>query len=703
MLLAIGLNEAFASIDDYYNVRVKPSASNYGNTGIIEIPNARLSDPAVLRFNFSSSYPFEYTSITGTPFEWLEATYRYSEIKTAKYGPVSYSGNQSLKDKGFDIKVRLLNESFYYPTIALGIRDIAGTGLFSSEYIVATKNIQNFDFTLGYGWGLLGKESGISNPFISLNEGFRNRRKSAVGQGGEFSIKQWFSGETSIIGGIEYDLKPYGIRFKVEYDTTEPDILPNASGIELPVRSRFNFGLTYFLSDSINFSSSFERGDQFRIGFSLVGNFFNDSIKKPSPKNVVKLNKSQKQNIKNDNSILYRSLNKSLRDESIYIQAADYSNKKLDVAVASSSYFSMTRTAGRAARVANALAPDDVEEINIHSMNGDVEVAVFSMTRQSLNSYLDYKIGTAEFLSQTDLTASSHEPLFKKAKFQPEVSFPEFEWNMSPSVRHQIGGPEGFYLGQLSWQTDFSLKFKRNLSLYSSFGINIYDTFEGLRNPSQSQIPHVRSDIQKYLEQGKNHLKRFQLEYLDSPMKDLYVRADLGIFEEMFGGIGGEVLYRPFNRKFALGLSLHHVKQRDYDQRFSFIDYETTTGHLQLFTDLPSGVLVKTSIGRYLAGDKGATIDLSRRYDTGFTLGIFATNTDLSAEEFGEGSFDKGFYFSIPTKLFYPNYRSGVISFGLHPLTKDGGSFLNVHHSLFGIVGDTKSNSIHRDIQNFLK
>ena len=135
MLLAIGLNEAFASIDDYYNVRVKPSASNYGNTGIIEIPNARLSDPAVLRFNFSSSYPFEYTSITGTPFEWLEATYRYSEIKTAKYGPVSYSGNQSLKDKGFDIKVRLLNEGFYYPSIAMGIRDLAGTGLFSSEYI----------------------------------------------------------------------------------------------------------------------------------------------------------------------------------------------------------------------------------------------------------------------------------------------------------------------------------------------------------------------------------------------------------------------------------------------------------------------------------------------------------------------------------------------------------------------------------------
>ena len=44
-----------------------------------------------------------------------------------------------------------------------------------------------------------------------------------------------------------------------------------------------------------------------------------------------------------------------------------------------------------------------------------------------------------------------------------------------------------------------------------------------------------------------------------------------------------------------------------------------------------------------LAGDKGVTLDLSRRFKSGFTMGVFATKTNLSAEEFGEGSFDKGF------------------------------------------------------------
>ena len=107
-------------------------------------------------------------------------------------------------------------------------------------------------------------------------------------------------------------------------------------------------------------------------------------------------------------------------------------------------------------------------------------------------------------------------------------------------------------------------------------------------------------------------------------------------------------------------------------------------------------------IGKYLAGDKGATLDVSKRFKSGFTLGVFATKTNLSAEEFGEGSFDKGFYISVPTQLFYSDYRSGNISFGLHPLTKDGGALLNKHNSLIGILGDSNSSSLIRDWDNIL-
>tara|TARA_Y100000746_G_C15461463_1_gene431705 strand:- start:183 stop:2318 length:2136 start_codon:yes stop_codon:yes gene_type:complete len=682
----------FSNIESYFRYSVSPDSSNYGNTGLLETPTARFMDEASLRLNFSSSYPNEYTALSASPFNWLEATYRYTEIKNRKYGPRNYSGNQSLKDKGFDVKIRLKEESTYFPAVALGLRDLAGTGMFASEYLVASKKYKNIDMTIGLGWGQLGTSNSITNPFEAIDKSFLERNNDARG-GGEFSYSSWFSGNTSIIGGFEYYLHKYGLKFTLEYDTSNPEIY----GFVPKVDSRFNFGLSYFLSNSLNFSAAFERGDEFRLSFNLTGNFLKDTIKKPGPKNVIRLSKDQLKRAENNKQIFYRSLNKSLRDESIYIQAAELNENEVNVAVASTRFYSMTRSAGRTARVVSALSPESVDRINIHSMNGDFEVAIISLDRKEFDSADDMSGSSNELLRKSRIISDSSNPIYKNAEYQPTVNFPEFDWSMSPSLKHQIGGPEGFYLGQLYWRTDTSLKFRRNLALYTTFGVNIYDTFNDFNNPSQSTIPRVRSDIQYYLEEGKNNIQRMQLEYFSSPWKDVFFRADFGLLEEMFAGVGGEILYRPFNRKVAFGFSAHRVRQRDYDQRFSLRDYETTTGHAGIYFDLPSDIKSQILIGKYLAGDKGITLDLSRRFKTGFTLGVFASKTNLSAEEFGEGSFDKGFYISVPTQLFYTDHRTGHISFGLHPLTKDGASMLNQHHSLFSILGDTSRDSIYRD------
>ena len=474
------------------------------------------------------------------------------------------------------------------------------------------------------------------------------------------------------MGGIEYNLKKSGIKLKLEYDTTYPD---KRASSNVKVDSRFNIGLNYFFSDSLNLGAAFERGNQFRVSFVLRGNFMKDSIPKPKPRNVISLTNEQKRVAFEDKEIFYRSLNRSLRDESIFIQAANYKNNEVDVSIATNRFQSITRPVGRTARIVSALAVNEVDTINIHSMNGDLEIAKVSLNRKEFDM-ANLSIGSvAELLNKSSISSTSDTPLYRNADFKPKVNFPEVSWTMSPSVRHQIGGPEGFYLGQLFWKTDIITKIQRNLVVYSSLGINLYDTFNDLNNPSQSTIPKVRSDIQEYLKEGKNNLIRLQAQYFFSPMTDLYFRADIGLMEEMFGGVGGEVYYRPINKKYSLGFSAHRVKQRDFDQRFSFRDYETTTGHLGIYYDLPRDIEAQVLIGKYLAKDKGVTLNLSRRFESGFTMGVFATKTNLSAEEFGEGSFDKGFYISIPTKLFYSDFTSGFISFGLHPLTKDGGQY----------------------------
>ena len=691
-------SHAQSSIEDYFPFSDLSSPSNYGDTGLLEIPNARFMKEASLRFNFSSSYPNEFTTITASPFQLLEASYRYTEIKNKLYGPSSYSGNQSLKDKGFDLKMRLIGEGYYRPAVALGLRDIAGTGIFSSEYLVATKSLGNFDVTAGLGWGKLGSDDSIRNPLLSLSESFQIRTGS-IKEGGEFKYTDWFSGTTALFGGVEYHLRKYGLKLIAEYDSSRPD-MSTISPVE--VKSNFNLGLNYHLSNNLQLGLSFERGTNFRMSFSLKGNFLKDTISKPPPKNIIALSKEQKKKSFKNPDIFYRSLNKSLRDEKIFIQSATLKDTEVSVAIASSRFRNIPRMAGRSAAIISALASEDVGRMNIHVMNGDLEIATLKINRNKFDAAKAFKGSPQEVLKVSLIDSNSNNPLISDSDFNPRIDFPEFSWTMSPALKHQIGGPEGFYLGQIFWKTDTTIKFRRNLSLYTSFGINLYDTFNDFKNPSQSNIPHVRSDIQDYLSEGKNNLQRMKLEYMFSPFKDIYMRADLGLIEEMFGGFGGEILYRPIDNDYSLGLSIHRVKQRGYKQRFSFKEYETTTGHASLYYDFPMGISSQLSFGRYLAGDKGATIDLSRRFTSGFVLGIFATKTELSEEEFGEGSFDKGFYFSIPTSLFYSDFRTGNISFGLHPLTKDGGAFLIQHNSLFSILGDSSKNSILRDWKDLL-
>ena len=94
-----------ASIDDYLPQDVGPTSTRYGGIGLIEIPTARFVKEGNLRLGITSSWPYEVTALTAVPFEWMEATYRYTEIKNELYSDIpSFSGSQSLKDKGFDFR-----------------------------------------------------------------------------------------------------------------------------------------------------------------------------------------------------------------------------------------------------------------------------------------------------------------------------------------------------------------------------------------------------------------------------------------------------------------------------------------------------------------------------------------------------------------------------------------------------------------------
>ena len=80
-----------------------------------------------------------------------------------------------------------------------------------------------------------------------------------------------------------------------------------------------------------------------------------------------------------------------------------------------------------------------------------------------------------------------------------------------------------------------------------------------------------------------------------------------------------------------------------------------------------------------MAGDIGTTVEFSRRLESGVSFGAFATFTDVSTEQFGEGSFDKGIFFNIP--IF-----GNSIAYTWRPLTKDPGAKLVRRNTLHDLL-----------------
>ena len=71
--------------------------------------------------------------------------------------------------------------------------------------------------------------------------------------------------------------------------------------------------------------------------------------------------------------------------------------------------------------------------------------------------------------------------------------------------------------------------------------------------------------------------------------------------------------------------------------------------------------------GRYLAKDLGATFEARRTFRNGWQVGVWATLTDVPFDEFGEGSFDKGFYFQVPLDGLFGSKTRGVLQPGCVP------------------------------------
>lgn len=248
-----------------------------------------------------------------------------------------------------------------------------------------------------------------------------------------------------------------------------------------------------------------------------------------------------------------------------------------------------------------------------------------------------------------------------------------------------VGGPDG-YLFALSARARGRLDLWPGAWMNGSAHYRLIDNYDKISYVAPSGLPRVRTDLPDYLKASRLTLPRLQLNQLAQWGPNLYGLGYAGLLERMYAGAGFEMLYRPDGAHYGVGWDINAVRQRGYSQQFKMRAYEVTTGHVNAYWDTRwHGLQLNLAAGRYLAGDKGATLELARVFPNGIAMGAWLTRTTASAAQFGEGSFDKGVFLSIPLDLPFKGV-AGVGSLVWQPLVRDGGARLSRGNTLWGLT-----------------
>jgi len=665
---------------------VVPSmASDFGTTGLIDIPTARMSPDGTLTTTAAIQSRTNSYALSYQPFPWLETTFRYTGDNDYFY-----------YDRNYEAKIRLWSESDYLPELAVGIRDLVGTGVWDSEYVVASKEVGDFDVTLGMGWGRLAGKGHLENPLIWVSDRFETR-SATIGKGGEFSTGNFFSGkEVGLFGGISYEVPALPLTAMMEYnpDQYSREYRKGGPKPKSPITTGVKWDALPGLSLTVSRQNSQEWGIELSAALDTKSlpavpknRVFRSSLDYPVDELPPGISPSS----------WYDTLLYDVERSGILLIEAtiDNASQSATIVMGNTAYLVWADAVATMVNLADLHLPSNVKTFNIVIEEEGYRLHSIAMRRPSM-SY-----GTVGQLVERHIRLQSvKQPsvVQHKTGFVQKKMF--FDVNLSNRV--QLFDPDDPARYQIYTKIGMRLALPKSWSLSGAYGIDIYNNFDESRRTSNSVLPRVRSDVVKYLTQGDTGLDSLYLEKRGTAISNFHYRVFGGVLEYMYSGIGGELLYQPYQSRLAYGLSANWVQQRDYDKSFEHLDYKTSTAFASLYWASPfSNFDLALHAGKYLAKDTGATIEARRTFHNGWSVGLWATKTNVSAEDFGEGSFDKGMYFSIPLNgLFGASSRSNYTT-RIRPIQRDGGQRLedfsaNIWWDTRGARYDAFSETINR-------
>nr|WP_235913578.1 YjbH domain-containing protein [Pseudoroseomonas coralli] len=677
---------------------IPPTGSDFGGVGLVETRNARMREDGTLEAGAALRHQRRFWFLNFQALPFLETTFRLTERLDAT------AGSGMTTDRAFDLKLRLLQESDYLPAVAVGLQDFIGTGLYSGEYIVASKRWWGLDLTAGLGWGRLGTGGEWNNPFASLDDRFASRPRD-VGRGGTVQLN-WFRGEDMApFAGVEWSVpgvetpwgRVEGLRAKAEWSgdalRDERGGYPaRLQGLRGEAESRFNFGLQW-TNEWLDAGLHWVHGTDLLFRLSLrLDPAAPPSLPPPAPPPMP----VRAAEVPAGEAARARAVFDALAAAGFRPLAYRQEGVVAEIAIEGGAFRTLPQVAARVLRATNGVLPAETGMLRLRWWQAGVEVAVLDVPRGALEAIAAGQGSPEEAWLGTRLLPATGD-LAPGTLRNPG---PFWEWEVAPRLNLQLGDPSRTLRWQASVAAGARIELGAGFAVAGALQQALFGNLSG-GLPSDSVLPHVRTDYAEYAREGETAIAALYAERIWNLAPDVFARTTAGYLEPMFGGASGEVLWRPHDRAFALGLDLNWVRQRDYDQKFGFRDYSVATGHVSLYADLPVwnlyGIL---RAGRYLAGDWGATIELGRRFDSGIEVGGFATFTNVSAAEFGEGSFDKGLYVRIPLDLFGRQSRAAGTAL-IRPIQRDGGQRLSVDNPLWEVTRDGRMDALRRGLPGY--
>ena len=380
-----------------------------------------------------------------------------------------------------------------------------------------------------------------------------------------------------------------------------------------------------------------------------------------------------------DRARIERNIRAAITKQNLFVDALSLGDSDMLLYYRNVHYQAETDAIDRIVRVLSKEAPPEIERFRLIAVQNGVPQQEFDILRAPMErSYLQEDSDILDHSVRIRPPAMNQPVLAAATEF-----YPRFAWGLYPQFRQALFDPNQPFGVQLLAVAGAGLEVARGLSVSGSVEASLYDDFNTSR-ASDSQLPHVRSDFLKYFTQGKTGIGHLETDYRFRLTPTIFATVRAGYLESMFAGAGGEILWRPQGARWALGADIYQVWQRDFDRLLGLQHYHQTTGHVSLYYDSPWYDLnFELRAGQYLAGDRGLTVQVTRRFSTGVEIGAFFTKTNISAQKFGEGSFDKGIIIRIPLGWIAPLETQSQVAMDLRPVQRDGGQTLTGDATLY--------------------